>query len=43
MIDTNLLDQARAAVTVAAEVIETGIATANAPGTADRDQQLVWR
>ena len=43
MIDTNLLDQAKAAVTVAAEAIEPGIATAKAFGTADRDQQLVWR
>ena len=42
IIDTELLVQARAAVEVAQGVIETGIATAKASGTADQDQLLVY-
>jgi (2S)-methylsuccinyl-CoA dehydrogenase len=42
IIDTELLVQARTAVEVAQGVIETGIATAKASGTADQDQLLVY-
>jgi len=40
--DSELLNQAREAVTVAQQVIATGIATAKASGTSDQDQQLVY-
>jgi len=42
IVDAQLLDQARAAVADAAAVIEAGITTAKASGTADQDQQLVY-
>jgi len=40
--NTDLLDQAAAAVAASQMVVATGIATAKASGTADQDQQLVY-
>jgi len=42
MTNTDLLDQAAAAVAASQMVVATGIATAKASGTADQDQQLVY-
>jgi (2S)-methylsuccinyl-CoA dehydrogenase len=42
MTETELMTQARTAVQIAEQVVQTGIATAKASGTAEQDQQLVY-